>query len=81
MAADVRTARARDSAYDLCCWMVEHRMTTKVLAAELGCHVMALSNWRLGKSKPRRDFAARLERITGIKATSWDDAPSTEASK
>lgn len=66
--------RTRDAAFELCCWMIEHRVLQKELAGALDCNPMSVSRWRHGKGKPDRELAVKLEALTGGRVTvaMWD---------
>lgn len=66
--------RPQGPALALCLWQVEHNVSLKELAAELGCSLKQVSRYRRGAAKPERAIAAVLERVTGgrVAVAMWD---------
>lgn len=65
---------ARDAHFELRLWMLEHDVSVKVLACEVGANETIVTGWRTGRHKPSRGRAVRLEAITDgrVSAASWD---------
>lgn len=59
-------------------WQVESDVSSKELAAQLGCSRQQVSEYRRGVTRPGRAIAARLERVTDgrIPVALWDEAAS-----
>lgn len=70
-----RGVNCEDPATLLRVWMAQHRVTSKVLAAQLNCDRASLTQWRLGRAKPRPVYRATLEQITAgeVPARAWGD--------
>jgi predicted transcriptional regulator len=64
-----------DASYALRRWMLDHDVSVKRLAAEIGVNEVIISSWRTGKHKPGRTRALKLERLTGgsVAAELWDE--------
>ena len=65
--------QTRDAALELALWMTERGVSVKELAALLGCTPDAVTRWRTRVSKPSREMAVALERVTDgrVTAASW----------
>jgi len=70
------TAQTRDAALELALWMTERGISVKQLAAIIGCTPDAVTRWRTRVSKPSREMAVALERVTDgrVTAASWGAA-------
>jgi hypothetical protein len=69
------TPVARDAAFLLRLWMLEHDVSVKVLASALSVHEVRVTSWRTGRNKPDRANAVRLDALTGglVPAVAWDE--------
>lgn len=70
----VVVSRARAASVALRIWQAERGISSKELAAELGCSSTQVSDYRRGAAKPGRALAVRLERVTEgrVPVASWD---------
>lgn len=45
------------------------------IARDLGVNRETVRSWTVGRSRPSADLRDRLEQLTGIAASAWDDVP------
>jgi len=58
-----------DASLELALWMTEQGISVKELAARIGCTPDAVTRWRTRASRPSREMAVALERITEGRVT------------